>query len=46
MVKPGLWLIVIGVGTAAVYQHLDSLVFGGLLVIVGLAGIIWGGKKA
>ena len=35
-VRAGLTLIVLGVGSAAVFQHLDSLIFGGFLVLVGL----------
>ena len=35
-VKGGLTLIGLGVGSAAVFQHLDSLIFGGFLVLVGV----------
>ena len=35
-VRAGLTLIGLGVGSAAVFQHLDSLIFGGFLVLVGL----------
>ena len=34
--RAGLTLIVLGVGSAAVFQHLDSLIFGGFLVLVGV----------
>ena len=34
--RGGLTLIGLGVGSAAVFQHLDSLIFGGFLVLVGL----------
>jgi hypothetical protein len=35
-VKAGWVFIGLGVGTAALFQHLDSLIFGGFLVLVGL----------
>lgn len=34
--RAGWVFIAVGVGTAALFQHLDSLIFGGFLVLVGV----------
>ena len=34
--KAGITLIGLGVGSAAIFQHLDSLIFGAFLVLVGV----------
>ena len=34
--RAGLTLIGLGVGSALMFQHLDSLIFGGFLVLVGV----------
>ena len=46
MVREGLVFIGLGVGSAVVFQHLDSLIFGGFLVLVGLLVMMVKGKKA
>ena len=46
MVREGLVFIGLGVGSAVVFQHLDSLIFGGFLVLVGVWVLTVKGKKA